>query len=41
MNLKRELDEREKRKIKELQAKDDEINRLKKQIEELKEQLTD
>lgn len=39
MNLKRELEEREKRKAKELLARDEEIGRLKKTIEELKELL--
>ena len=39
MNLKRELEEREKRKVKELLARDEEIGRLKKTIEELKELL--
>lgn len=39
LNLKRELEERQKRKTKELLARDEEIGRLKKATEELKEQL--
>lgn len=40
-NLKRELDEREKRKGKELAGRDEEIGRLRRAVEELKEQVRD
>ena len=40
-NLKRELDEREKRRGKELAGRDEEIGRLRRAVEELKEQVRD